>query len=195
MCALHQVRQSFNTWVFTGGVVCTSWEGVMKCATSAQMYHFILLLGLGLGWILYWIFKLAYLVILHRETCLRQPPVGLLCLPFIERWLHYRGRLQWCTVCGKFSVLCCHECMVTGSVRIHRLQEHCMLFHVLWWRQMSNIGPQHWHAILASLWLAASTGKGVASEVNLHNSVVLQFRLFLRITYKTVCESMYLNLG
>ena len=70
-----------------------------------------------------------------------------------------------------------------------------MLFHVVWLRQMSNIGPQHWHAILASLWLAASTGKGAASEVNLHNSVVLQFRLFLRITYKTVCESMYLKLG
>ena len=31
---------------------------------------------------------------MYSGTCLRQPPVGQLYLTFIERWLHYRGRLQ-----------------------------------------------------------------------------------------------------
>ena len=30
----------------------------------------------------------------YSGTCLQQPPVGQLQLAFIERWLHYRGRLQ-----------------------------------------------------------------------------------------------------
>ena len=33
-------------------------------------------------------------LLLYSATCLMQPPVGQLCLTFIERWLLYRGRLQ-----------------------------------------------------------------------------------------------------